>query len=109
MSNDDVNSATVRLGEDRNPVRIHLAGSVGAFHSDELYFACLSAVERSGAVEVACAAVTHLGGTTIQMLLGVDRALGEHGHRLRFVEVPDPIAALLRDAGLPAWAPAGGH
>lgn len=102
MSNDDHNNAGVTLAEGRHPVRIILTGSVGAYHSDELYFACLSAVERGGDVDVDCREVSHLGGSTLQMLLGVDRALGDTGHRLRLVDAPAALRGHLADAGLAA-------
>ena len=102
MSNDDFQTARVTLADGRHPVRIILSGSIGAYHSDELYFACLTAVERGSDVDVDCRDVSHLGGSTLQMLLGVDRAIGDTGHRLRLVDTPDAIRAQLGDAGLTA-------
>ena len=92
--------ASVRLDPASVPARIVLAGIVGSFHSDELYFTCLSALERKTAVDVMCAEVEHLGGSAVQILLAFRQALAEQSLGFRLQAVPPRLATQLRDAGV---------
>ena len=98
----DESEATIRIEEGATSVELILTGTVGSYHSDELYFACLTARERNRPVTVDCAAVERLGGTTVQLLLALSRALTATGTRLQLRAVPAAVADHLRSAGLAA-------
>ena len=106
MSNGE-NAASVRLEDGVAAARIVLVGSVGAYHSDELYYVCLSAVEAGKHVEVDCREVTHLGASTVQLLLALSRALDGHGRHLAVRGAPPPVHALLHTAGAADLLPPG--
>ncbi|HVV87898.1 MAG TPA: STAS domain-containing protein [Kofleriaceae bacterium] len=100
MSPDDDADATIDIDERSTPVQITLAGAVGAYHSDDMYATCLTALERGAPVVVSCGEATHVGASIVQLMLALRGALAERGHGLALRDVPPALAALLSLAGL---------
>lgn len=97
---DDDAAARVELDDASTPVRIVLAGSVGAYHSDEMFVTCLTALDRGRPVSLVCRDATHVGASIVQLALALRAALTQRGLALAIDEAPPSLAALLSLAGL---------
>jgi anti-anti-sigma factor len=80
----------------------------GAFQLDlvrELYEAAVQSLENSSSVVVNCAAVEHLDGCALQVLMALKKTVEQTGGTLRLQAAGEQVRNYLRWAGLAAQFP----
>jgi anti-anti-sigma factor len=80
----------------------------GAFQLDlvrELYEAALHSLESSSSLVVNCAAVEHLDGCALQVLMALKKTVEQSGGKLRMQGAGEQVRNYIRWAGLAAQFP----
>lgn len=80
----------------------------GAFQLDlvrELYEAALQSLQNSSSLVVNCAAVEHLDGCALQVLMALKKTVEQSGGTLRMQAAGEQVRNYLRWAGLAAQFP----
>ena len=98
-------TASVEVKQDGSVCTLILRGAFQLDLVRELYEAALQSLENSSSLVVNCAAVEHLDGCALQVLMALKKTVEQSGGTLRIEGAGEQVRNYIRWAGLAAQFP----